>query len=146
MKKLMTIFFALGLTMAVYSQTGTIVDNESYFQINYHNGDTVVIGKDRVIYLRSEKETVFIVSSTSWGSDKITKLVSVSARDFGFASTTALRDYLSKICFRAYSVTYTYNGSGNLSTVSNYIGDSLMFTINYTYDGSTITSKSAPTH
>jgi hypothetical protein len=145
MKKLL--FLSIIFLSAIsYSQTGTIVDNETYFQVNYPSGDVVDIGKDQIVHLKSSGSNVFVMSAARWGSDPVTRIITMKPSDFGFSSTTALRDYLSKICFRAYRVTYTYNGSGNLTTVNNYIGDSLMFSVTYTYDGSTITGKSAPTN
>lgn len=140
------LLFMLVIAANLYSQTGTIVDNETYFQVSYPGGEIVSIGKDQVVHLKSSTTSVFIMSSHRWSNDNVTKIIALKPADFGFSSTTALRDYLSKICFRSYRVTYTYNESGNLTTVSNYIGDSLMFSVTYTYDGSTITGKSAPTN
>lgn len=145
MKKLILICI-VSLSLAAYGQTGTIVDNDTYFQVNYPSGDTVSIGKDQVVHLKTASGVVYMMNSNRWSNDNVTKIIALKPTDFGFSTTTALREYLSKICFRSYSVTYTYDGSGNLTTVSNYIGDSLMFTVTYSYDGSTITGKSAPTH
>jgi hypothetical protein len=125
---------------------GTIVDNETYFQINYPTGDVIDVGKDQVVHLIASDDYVFIMSSAKWGSVSVAKIIAINAIDFGFLTSSALQNYLSRICFNSYRIAYTYDGSGNLNTVRNYIGDSLMFTITYTYDGSTITGKSAPTH
>lgn len=147
MKKLLLLIICIAsLSLTAYSQTGTIVDSDTYFQVNYPSGDTVAVGKDQVVHLKTASGVVYLMNSNRWSNDNVTKIIALKPADFGFSTTAALRNYLSKICFRAYKITYTYDGSGNLTTVANYIGDSLMFTVTYSYSGSTITQKSAPTH
>lgn len=143
MKKLLFLSLLVITSFALSAQTGTIVDKESYVQINYPNGDTVSVGKSQVVSIVPFNSEVFLMTSQHWGSDKITRIASLNYSTFGFSGTQALRTYLSRMFFNSYRSVFSYS-AGSIDTVSYYAGDSLAYRIVFTYSDGDISEKSAP--
>lgn len=143
MKKIIIFSLLLITCLGLFSQTGTIVDKESYVVVNYPNGDTISVGKSQVVSLRISGDEVFVMTSQNWGQDRVTKIASLNYLTFGLANTQELRRYLSLLFFNSYKATYHYT-SGSIDTVSYYAGDSLAYKIAFSYDDGSITEKSAP--
>jgi len=144
MKKLLLIFGLSAILIGAKAQTGTIVDNGPYFTVNYPSGDTVSVGKDNIVLVKPNGGEVFIMTSHQWRSDRVTRIIHLDPDDFGYASTSTLREYLAAIAFRAYREVYVYDG-GNLDSVKYYYGSQLQYSIDYGYTGTVVTSKTIVT-
>lgn len=141
MKKFL-ILALLAISTMVFSQTGTLVDMDSYIQVNYSSGDTVCIGKSNVVYLKVVSNEVYVMGSNQWGKGAIVQIISLNPTQFGYTATE-LRNYLAAAIYKTYTTTYHYT-DGNVDTVSYYVGDTLQFKTAFTYTAGAVTEKTAP--
>ena len=137
MKKLLFLLIMLAFLLPAKAQSSTIVDNGPYLTINYSDGDTVCVGKELVVHIKAHGSEVFLMTSQKWSPGSLTKIVSLSPTDFGYASTTALRSYLATICFKAYDVTYRYTDD-NMDTVSYSYGGTVQYYEVMSYPSDTV--------
>ena len=117
------------------------MDHGTYLSFNYATGDTINVGKEQVTLVRSRRGVVFIITSHYWTNDKKpTALLIVDPAAFGYASVTALQNYLAVLFFKAYTEIYSYD-NGNLDTVSYYYNSTIQYQVVYGYTGAVVTSK-----
>lgn len=145
MKKLIFLLMILAGTLALQAQTSTIVDNGPYITIQHQNGDTVCVGKANVVQVIDHNGEVYLMTSRKWSPGKLTKIVSLKASDYGYSSTGSLRDFLATLCFEAYAVQYSYDGSGNIDTIKYLHGSTIQHQVAFGYTGGNLTSKSIVT-
>ena len=141
MKKLLFIFAFLGFAVAGFSQT--IEDHGVFVRIDYSGGPRIDIPKDNpIIYIDDNGNRVYI-KSRSYNTR------SLDYDEFGFASDSALQDYLSAIFYGKYYETYiNVTGTTQIDTAKYwYISatdTTAQFYINYDYTGAssdTLASK-----
>lgn len=140
MKKLTIILISLLGCLTLMGQSGSIIDKPGVIRIYHPDGKMESLFKSEISKTESYNDQVWIVGQFKHNNRPI-RLVSMSPSDFGFASDTALMDYLDVLIpEKAYRRTFVYTGSGKIDSVKYYyssVSDTThLWSIDYEYSAS----------
>jgi hypothetical protein len=137
MKKILIIITILASVFALQAQTGTIEDAGPFIQLAYTNGDTVSIEKDQVIRISNDGAKVILLTAI----EKQTFVTELIATNFGYPEAHSLRRFLETVCYQAYDITYSYNGSDQIDTIHYSYNSTIKYSEAFGYSGGNLVTK-----